>query len=313
MFVNPKRQRKVPIRSSRPRILDLLAEFHNSTDWTHCYDEWINRNNSLHGYNEQFKTQARTTRAKYKIRALYSSRHHCSAQLGPKTKSELFTVRASQLASLHKHMSQDKRILDIWRIGLHQTKLESSVKPSTTHANWSARHWRLLSTHHVTQHLYWEFCTPSSRWRILVCHPYVTRSVHSWARQGRLMKYGHNYRSCWRDHLHVRELARSWTRSRARLLKWYLYHEHNKWHKLERWHPNREHQLVNMYTYMHVSVDQQVTKITDTYATVTMYETFGQSTISIKTDAYTLTNNKSLLMFSIIQFKFVWSRNCFFW
>jgi hypothetical protein len=97
-----------------------------------------------------------------------------------------------------------------------------------------------------------------------------------------VMKYGLNYRPCWRDHLHVRELARSWTRSRARLLKWYLYQEHNKWHKLERWHPKR-HQLVDMYTYMHMSVDQQVTKITDLYATVTTYETFGQSTISIET------------------------------
>jgi hypothetical protein len=56
---------------------------------------------------------------------------------------------------------------------------------------------------------------------------------------------------------------------------------------------------------MHMSVDQQVTKVTDIYATVTTYETFGQSTISIKTNAYTLSNNKSLLMFSIIYFKFV--------
>jgi hypothetical protein len=34
---------------------------------------------------------------------------------------------------------------------------------------------------------------------------------------------------------------------------------------------------------MHMSVDQQVTKITDKNTTVTTYETFGQSKISIKT------------------------------
>jgi hypothetical protein len=38
-----------------------------------------------------------------------------------------------------------------------------------------------------------------------------------------------------------------------------------------------------MYTYMHMSVDQQVSMITDIYATVTTYATFGQSKISIKT------------------------------
>jgi hypothetical protein len=47
--------------------------------------------------------------------------------------------------------------------------------------------------------------------------------------------------------------------------------------------PQEGTQLVNMYTYMHMSVDQQVTKITDIYATVTTYDTFGQSKISIKT------------------------------
>jgi hypothetical protein len=40
---------------------------------------------------------------------------------------------------------------------------------------------------------------------------------------------------------------------------------------------------VDMYTYMHMSVDQPGTKITVIYATVTTYETYGQSTISIKT------------------------------
>jgi hypothetical protein len=34
---------------------------------------------------------------------------------------------------------------------------------------------------------------------------------------------------------------------------------------------------------MHMSVDQQVTKVTDIYATVATYEKYGQSTISIKT------------------------------
>jgi superoxide dismutase len=46
--------------------------------WTHCYDEWINRNNALHGHNQQTMTHARITTAHYKIRALYSLRHHCS-------------------------------------------------------------------------------------------------------------------------------------------------------------------------------------------------------------------------------------------
>jgi hypothetical protein len=45
--------------------------------WTYCCDEWINRNNALHGHNQQTKIQARITRAQYKIRALYSLRHHC--------------------------------------------------------------------------------------------------------------------------------------------------------------------------------------------------------------------------------------------
>jgi hypothetical protein len=56
---------------------------------------------------------------------------------------------------------------------------------------------------------------------------------------------------------------------------------------------------VDMYTYMHMSVDQPGTMITVIYATVTTYETYGQSTISIKTNANTLSNNKSLVIFCI--------------
>jgi hypothetical protein len=114
------------------------------------------------------------------------------AQLEPNTKSELFTVCAITALtwpveignmSLQKHISEDKRILDIWRTGLHLTKLESLAKspnayphayrtpqrqiPSTTHENRSAKLRRIRSTHHVTQHLYWQFCTPRSHWRIL--------------------------------------------------------------------------------------------------------------------------------------------------
>jgi hypothetical protein len=50
---------------------------------------------------------------------------------------------------------------------------------------------------------------------------------------------------------------------------------------------------------MHMSVDQQVTMITDMYATVTTYETCGQSPTSIKTNEYALSNNKSLVMYFI--------------
>jgi hypothetical protein len=116
--------------------------------WTHCYDEWINRHNALHGHNQQTKLQARTFRAA--ITAL------------------TWPVDIGSM-SLQKHISQDKRILDIWRTGLHYTKLESLAKspPSTTHANRSSKHRRILFTHHITQHLDWQFCTPSSHWRSL--------------------------------------------------------------------------------------------------------------------------------------------------
>jgi hypothetical protein len=71
--------------------------------------------------------------------------------------------------SFQKHILQDKRILDIWRTGLHKrsSNPQPSHPPPTTHTNRSAKHRRILSTHHITQHLFWQFCTPSSHWRIL--------------------------------------------------------------------------------------------------------------------------------------------------
>jgi hypothetical protein len=66
-----------------------------------------------------------------------SKPRHMLVNLGPNTKSELFTVCAItaliwpvEIGSLNrrKHISRDNRILDIWRTGFYLTKLESPAK-----------------------------------------------------------------------------------------------------------------------------------------------------------------------------------------
>jgi hypothetical protein len=110
----------------------LLAEFHNSTDldiWTHCYDEWINRNNALHGHNQQTKIKARTTRAQYKIRALYSLRHHC------------FTWpvdSVSMSAEAHFTRQADPRHLENW-IALNEARILSQVTHHHKHTRTGQR------------------------------------------------------------------------------------------------------------------------------------------------------------------------------
>ena len=46
--------------------------------WTHCYDEWIVRNQALHGHNDQTRQLARLHQAQYRIRAMYELRNKCS-------------------------------------------------------------------------------------------------------------------------------------------------------------------------------------------------------------------------------------------
>jgi len=46
--------------------------------WSHCHEEWIARNNALHGQDNTTKRQARLEKAKYRIRALYQFKQHCT-------------------------------------------------------------------------------------------------------------------------------------------------------------------------------------------------------------------------------------------
>jgi hypothetical protein len=46
--------------------------------WTHCYDEWIVRNQALDGHNDQTRELARLYHAQYLIDAMYEFRNKCS-------------------------------------------------------------------------------------------------------------------------------------------------------------------------------------------------------------------------------------------
>jgi hypothetical protein len=46
--------------------------------WSHCYDEWITRNQALHGFDQQTRQRARVEQAQYKIRALYKLKSKCT-------------------------------------------------------------------------------------------------------------------------------------------------------------------------------------------------------------------------------------------
>ncbi len=46
--------------------------------WFHFYDEWLNRNQALHGSNQQSRQNARRMKTEYKGRSLYKSREKCA-------------------------------------------------------------------------------------------------------------------------------------------------------------------------------------------------------------------------------------------
>jgi hypothetical protein len=43
--------------------------------WTHCHDEWLNRNSVLNGTTQQALIQARLDDAQFRILVLYNLRH----------------------------------------------------------------------------------------------------------------------------------------------------------------------------------------------------------------------------------------------
>jgi hypothetical protein len=111
-------------------------------------------------------------------------------QLEPITKSERFTVCAiTDLTwpvgigsiSRQRHISQDKRILDIWRTGLRKTKLESLAKSPT-----------IINTHEqvceASKNTFHPSHNPAPLLAVLYpqftledfgCHFYVNRPAHS--------------------------------------------------------------------------------------------------------------------------------------
>jgi hypothetical protein len=46
--------------------------------WSHCHDEWLCRNQALHGKDMKTRQLARATKAQFKIRSLYDIRSQCS-------------------------------------------------------------------------------------------------------------------------------------------------------------------------------------------------------------------------------------------
>jgi hypothetical protein len=46
--------------------------------WSHCHDEWLCRNQALHGKDMKTRQLARATKAQFKIRFLYDIRSQCS-------------------------------------------------------------------------------------------------------------------------------------------------------------------------------------------------------------------------------------------
>jgi hypothetical protein len=46
--------------------------------WKHCYEAWIDRNQTLHGHTLQTKNRGRCHRAQFRLRALHDLRHQCS-------------------------------------------------------------------------------------------------------------------------------------------------------------------------------------------------------------------------------------------
>jgi hypothetical protein len=50
----------------------------NTLIWTHCHNTWLDRNQALHGHNQQTRHLARLHRAQFRIRSLYDHRNQCS-------------------------------------------------------------------------------------------------------------------------------------------------------------------------------------------------------------------------------------------
>jgi hypothetical protein len=70
-----QRQKILPTPTSHgtgwtSRIISLI--------WTHCHNVWLDRNQALHGHNQQTKHLARLHRVQFRIRALYDLRNQCS-------------------------------------------------------------------------------------------------------------------------------------------------------------------------------------------------------------------------------------------
>jgi hypothetical protein len=98
--------------------------------WTHCYNDSIHRNNALHGHNQQTKAKARTTRAQYKIRALYSLRHHCSHL----ARREWFY----ESPEAHFTRQSDPRHLESW-IALNEARILRQVTHRQQHTRTDQR------------------------------------------------------------------------------------------------------------------------------------------------------------------------------
>jgi hypothetical protein len=86
--------------------------------WSHFYDEWQNRNQALHGLDQQSRQNARRLKAEYKIRSLYNLREKCT--------------RSCQLAwfyqSADEHFQREKQVsnLENW-ISLNEKRIMAHV------------------------------------------------------------------------------------------------------------------------------------------------------------------------------------------
>jgi hypothetical protein len=103
--------------------------------WTHCHNAWLDRNQALHGHNQQTKHLARLHLAQFRIRSLYDLRNQCSQ----------FVCNCWFYPPIENHFSQvpDPTQLENW-LALKEARILRHVA--------SRRHTLHTSQQHITEY-----------------------------------------------------------------------------------------------------------------------------------------------------------------
>jgi ribonuclease HI len=120
--------------------------------WSHCRDEWLCRNEALHGNDHKARKSARTTKAQFKIRSLYTLRSQCS----PYVQSHWF------YRSPEEHFARETSPINLenW-ITAHETRIITHIMYFREHRCQGQRNITDFLSHTVQDDM--ESNTPDSR------------------------------------------------------------------------------------------------------------------------------------------------------